>query len=110
MLFAMLLFGALTGAQVVNAKSRIPAPTARQIEAALNEKSESDLIRYLQTQPPGTTAGHIVRVDAVTGLTCDPLTQSESVLCHFIAHQGLVDRSVTATLARRSDGWHIIDK
>jgi len=110
MLLAVLLFGALTGAHVANAKSRIPAPTASQIKAALNDKSESDLNSYLQTQPPGTATGHVVRVDAVTGLTCDPLPQSETVLCRFIAHQGLVDKPATATLARRSDGWHIIDQ
>jgi hypothetical protein len=109
MLLALLLFGALANAHVANAKSRIAAPTARQVKSALNKKSESDLTSYLQTQPPGTTAGHIIRVDAVAGLTCGPLPQTENVLCRFVAHQGLAHRPATATLALTSAGWHIID-
>ena len=107
---ALLLFGTLTGAQIASAKSRIPAPTEREVAAAMNQKSESDLISYIEGQPPGAAAGHVVRVDAVTGLLCRPLPIKGNVVCRFVAHQGLKHRSVTAALVRTGGVWQIIDK
>ncbi|OYY67669.1 MAG: hypothetical protein B7Y47_15660 [Sphingomonas sp. 28-63-12] len=105
----ILLLLALMDASLVAAQAPFAAPTGEQIRAALDEKAESDFVSYLQAQPPGTAAGHVVRIDAVTGLTCNPV-QKDVVVCRFVAHQGLRDRETTSTLIRKNGGWHIVDQ
>ena len=106
----IMAFSALTAVQAAYAHSRVAVPAAPQVIAALNEKSESDLYDYLRDFPPGTVAAHVIQVDTVTKLTCMPVSAPDRVRCHFVAHQGSVDRETSATMVRRDGVWHISDE
>jgi len=103
------LFFVLMGLPVASARTRAASPTARQVKAALDEQAENDLVSYLKAQPPGPAIGHVIPVDAITGLTCKPL-QDKAVRCIFVVHRGLLDRRESLTLVRRGNAWHIADE